>query len=75
MDMKPVKSTNVLSVGFDSTTGEMRVQFANGVYKFKGVTQEIHDALMAAQSIGKHFHSYIKGHFEQVKPEEEKASA
>lgn len=57
----PVRSTNLHSVGYDSTTRLLTIEFQNGsVYDFEDVPQELHAELMKAESHGKFFHSRIR---------------
>jgi hypothetical protein len=67
MTRTPVKSSNVVSIGHDPTSERLQVEFANGVYEFKGVSAEQHARLMAADSKGSHFHEFIKGKFSSRK--------
>ncbi len=58
----PVKSSNVESVGYDPETQVLEAKFKHGgTYSYQGVPPQKYQALMAAQSIGKHLHQYIKG--------------
>lgn len=65
MQMKPVKSSNVESVGYDSETKTLGVKFKNNpkVYEYPGVPADTHAALMAAESVGSYFARNIKGKF------------
>lgn len=64
MDRKPVKSSNIVSVGHSPQTNEMEIEFANGgVYHYAGVPAHIHDALVNAESVGSHFHKHIRPNF------------
>jgi hypothetical protein len=61
MDRKPVKSSNVKSIGYDPETKTLEVEYLNGgVYQHEGVGPEHHKALMGAKSIGAHLHKHIK---------------
>lgn len=65
---KPVQSSNVKSIGYDSVGRVLEVEFHNGgVYHYQDVDPEDHKRLMAAQSVGSHLHTHIKGRFESVK--------
>ena len=45
--MHPVKSTNVLAVGYDTSTGTMRVQFqSGGVYDYANVSRNLYNAML-----------------------------
>ena len=60
MERQPVQSSLIKSVGFEN--GEMHIEFSNGkVYSYTGPKVEDHyKALMAADSIGKHFGANIR---------------
>lgn len=72
--MQPVKSSNIVSIGYDPLARTMRVKFKGDQppYQFDNVDPETHANLMAAQSVGSHFHDKIKGRFpaRKLKPEE-----
>lgn len=68
MDRKPVKSSNIVSIGFNSATNEMEIEFANGaIHRYAAVTADAHHALINADSIGKHFHQHIRPHYQSTK--------
>lgn len=47
MNMTPVASTNVRSVGYDRVTATMRVEFQNGgVYDYYGVSRELGESML-----------------------------
>ncbi|MDE9590323.1 KTSC domain-containing protein [Xenorhabdus bovienii] len=61
MNRVPVSSSNLLSVGYDSTTLTLEIAFHNGgIYQYDGVPADVHQGLMSAPSKGKYFHQYIK---------------
>ena len=61
MNMIPVKSSNLKSVGYDQTSKTLRVEFNNGAsWDYFGVAPNEHAEMMHAQSIGSHFHAHIK---------------
>lgn len=65
MERAPVTSSNIKSIGYDSAGKLLEVEFMNGgVYVYKDVPPEEHQALMAAKSVGAHLASKIKGLFE-----------
>lgn len=67
MNMVPVESSNIKSVGYDPATRLMSVQFSDGgTYDYEGVEPHHHAAFMAAPSKGKHFHQHIRGKFEHA---------
>lgn len=62
MNRKPVKSSNIKSIGFDN--GTLEIEFhSGGIYKYSSVGEEIYKAMVESDSIGKYFHQYIKGQF------------
>lgn len=59
--MTPVKSSNLSAVGYDPATRALTVQFKSGAsHHYADVSPEAHAALMAAESVGKHFHAHIR---------------
>lgn len=62
MNRTPVKSSNIKSVGHDPATKTLEVEFnSGGVWRYADVPAEKHQALIGADSIGKHFGQHIKG--------------
>lgn len=57
----PVTSTNLQSVGYDSHSRILTIEFRNGaVYEYAGVPPEVHDELMSAISHGRYFHNRVR---------------
>lgn len=64
VEMQAVKSSSIAAVGYDQETKELRVQFTRGqTYVYRGVSPEVHKALMDSESIGKHFQANIRNQF------------
>lgn len=64
MTRRPVTSSSIVSVGYDDATQQLEVEFANGgIYQYADVPASAHAALVAAQSIGKHFAKHIRPTF------------
>jgi hypothetical protein len=72
MDMTPVESSQIHSVGYDQATQTLAVRFHGKkkpdgsredgqLYHYDGVPPEKHGELMAAKSKGSHFAVHIKG--------------
>ena len=62
IDMQPVKSSQIDSVGYDPATKTLAVKFlTGGIYHYANVEPEAFDALKSADSIGKHFGQHIRG--------------
>jgi len=66
MEMKPVTSSQVESVGFEN--GTLAVKFkSGGTYHYAGVPQHQYDSMMKSPSIGSYLHKNIKGRFAHKK--------
>ena len=62
LDRVAVKSSNLVSVGYDSASRILEIEFGGGsVYRYSGVPPEEHKGLMGASSHGKYFAAHIKG--------------
>jgi hypothetical protein len=61
MQLKPVTSAALKSVGYDAAARELHIEFHSGkVYTYPDVTPEAHSALMAADSHGEHFAEHVR---------------
>jgi len=64
MIRKPVKSSNVISVGFDEVKKILEVEFTKGgVYKYYNVPKDIYEQALRAPSIGKFIWASIRGRY------------
>lgn len=64
MDRIPVSSSSISSVGYDSSSSVLEVEFANGsVYQYFGVPQNVFDDFMNASSKGQFFNFNIKDRY------------
>jgi len=62
IEMQPVSSSNIASIGYDEETHQLKVEFIGGrVYTYYEVSREVYQELMASESKGKYLHQYIKG--------------
>ncbi|HPQ71854.1 MAG TPA: KTSC domain-containing protein [bacterium] len=62
MFRQSVVSSNVRSVGHDSASNTLEVEFRNGsVYHYYGVPQQKYHALVNAHSVGTYLSAHIKG--------------
>ena len=60
MNMIPVSSSNISSIGYDGTN--LSVLFnSGGLYEYFNVPQSIYNGLMSASSHGSYLANYIKG--------------
>ena len=56
-----VVSSSIRSVGFDSGSRVLEIEFCTGgVYQFRGVPADVYDELLSAPSIAKYFQHRIK---------------
>lgn len=61
MERIPVSSSNISSIGYDADSQTLEIEFNNGgVYQYSGVSQDVYDEMMSADSKGKYFHANIK---------------
>lgn len=61
MNRTPVSSSNLRSVGYDSSTNTLEIEFNNGgIYQYSGVPYSVYQGLMAASSHGSYFHAHIR---------------
>jgi len=61
MNRTPVSSSNLRSVGYDSSAQTLEVEFQDsGVFQYSGVPAARYSGLMGAPSKGEYFDNYIK---------------
>ena len=61
MERQPVQSSNLASVGYDTTNAILEVGFLNGgVYQYSGVPEGVYEGLMNAGSKGSFFDQNVK---------------
>ena len=61
MKRTPVQSSNLLSVGYDSDTQTLEIEFRDGgIYQYYGVPEMVYRQLLTATSHGKFFHAHIR---------------
>lgn len=64
MNRSPVISSNIASIGYDHANQVLEIEFKNGsLYQYYGVSDELHRALIGAESHGVFFNQTIKGRF------------
>ena len=62
MRRRPVDSSDLRSVGYDSDTSTLEIEFhSGGIYQYSNVPTSVYHSLLSAGSHGRYFHSYIKG--------------
>lgn len=62
MNMIPVSSSDISSIGYENGTLHIRFH-SGGLYRYTNVPQSVYNGLMSAASHGKYFHAYIKGRY------------
>ena len=63
VEMIPVSSSNVQSIGFDKESETLYVKFPNGTYAYQGVDEGTYQAFLGAGSKGQFLDRNIKGQF------------
>ena len=66
MDMIPVSSSDIASVGYENGTLYIRFN-SGGLYKYSNVPESAYHGLMLASSHGKYFHAYIKNSYSYLR--------
>lgn len=62
MERVHVDSSNISEIGYDQQFSTLEIMFLDGkVYQYFDVPQHVHEGLIAAASIGKYFHTEIRG--------------
>lgn len=68
IDRVPVKSTNLVSVGYDDKSCILEIEFKGGrTYRYADVPPEEHRSLMAASSHGKYFAANVRDRYRCTK--------
>lgn len=64
MNRDPVKSSHILSIGYDLWSNDMEVEFKSGaVYRFESVPLSVYEELKAADSVGTYFDKNVKNNY------------
>jgi hypothetical protein len=64
MDRAPVQSSNIRSVGYDSASRTLEVEFHTGsIYQYFGVPEAVYQTLMRAASKGAYFQEHIRDRY------------
>lgn len=65
MNRTPVKSSNLVSVGYDASSETLEIEFKGGrIYHYFNVPMSVYVALMAASSIGSYHAENIKEQYQ-----------
>ena len=69
MERQPVRSSFLASVGWDSVTHELELEFKSGnVVCYVGVPAKVYNRLMWAESIGSCYALHIRHRFSRKRP-------
>ena len=64
MQRQHVQSSNLRSVGYDTASSTLEIEFnSGGIYQYFNVPASIYQGLMGASSLGTYFHNYIKSSY------------
>lgn len=65
MDMISVNSSAISAIGYNESTGHMKVRFKQGdTYDFCGVPLRIYQGFMSSYSKGSFYNTYIKDNYQ-----------
>jgi len=68
MIRKSVSSSNIRSIGYDSKSQTLEIEFhSGGIYQYFNVPESIYNALMSASSHGSYFARHIKDRYRWAK--------
>jgi len=68
MHREQVSSSNIKSIGYESNSQTLEVEFRDGgIYQYFNVASNTYEKLISAQSIGSFFHKYIKNNYKWKK--------
>ncbi len=69
MEREFVKSSMVESMGFDSSTCTLEIEFKNGhqVWQYFDIPESVYLELKTSESLGKYFYANIRGHYREAR--------
>jgi len=68
MERSPVYSSNIVSIGYDSGTMTLEVEFKNdSIYQYYDVPEALYLELLHADSVGKFLNAEIKNSYRYVR--------
>lgn len=68
MERESVTSSNISSIGYDSDSETLEIEFLNGsMYQYFDIPEQVYQELMAADSHGKYLARNIKGNYRYSK--------
>lgn len=64
MFRQSVISSNIHSIGYDSKSQTLEIEFCSSdIYQYFNVTESVYNSLMSASSHGSYFHRHIKNQY------------
>lgn len=71
VERTPVKSSNIVSVGYDPDGKTLHIEYTGGhVYHYHDVDKSVHDDMIASKSVGGFVHANIKNNYKHSRTEE-----
>ena len=68
MIRQSVSSSNIRSIGYDTESRTLEIEFhSGGIYQYFNVPESVYNALMSASSHGSYFHRHIKDQYQWTK--------
>lgn len=68
MKRKPVESSMMRSVGYDTLMSILEIEFTSShVYQYGEISQETYRELLAADLMGQYFHAHILDQYPYIK--------
>ena len=69
MDRRPVSSSMITSIGYDSTTGTLEIEFKSdgSVWQYFDFSEAMWNEFDNAGSHGKYWHANIKNNYREVR--------
>lgn len=67
MKRKPVRSSDLVSVGYDKKAEVLEIEFKNSVWQYADVPRKVYVALMSSPSQGRYFRKHISGKYKAEK--------
>jgi len=64
MERIPVSSSNIASIGYETDSQTLEVEFNNGtIYQYYDVPEHIYDELLSSSSVGSYFNQQVKSNY------------
>lgn len=69
MERTPIESSNLASIGYDSSTGTLEIEFksSGAVWQYYDFPEHMWNEFQTAESHGKYFHANIKNQYREAR--------